>query len=435
MLKSTLGAAFGAATLLLTVTGIPVLPLAILGSAMADEVSALFSQGLQDRTGSENWVASLNGEERAGAEYWLRQRSLPNPGNCLGTPDFAKGCNEAKARLTRPDALRNSQPEYRRGWYAYVATATPAPVQPSSALFSQGLVDRTGWDNWLSSLNGDERAGAIYWASQRSLPNPGSCLGTPDFVKGCYEAKARLTGPDTLRRSQPAYRQGWNSSVAIATLAPVLPSLSPVPVQPLPDTTQQQIDAAKLEKAKAEAEKAKAEAEKAKAEAEKAKAEAEKAKAEAETTRANTQNASPQLAAPPQSTTLAVPPAPASGVRSVGQSAGHVAEQSSEGVKTPAPPVGAGSATDCCATADDVMNEARNFGVDKTTAAYLGAFAGFDEALHESPWKATLVELMIGKNKLRPPLRNPVLHCYRQHFPKKRLKPLNYPIRRISINA
>lgn len=40
---------------------------------------------------------------RAGAEYWSGQRSKPNPGNCLGTPDFERGCEEAESRLMVPD--------------------------------------------------------------------------------------------------------------------------------------------------------------------------------------------------------------------------------------------------------------------------------------------------------------------------------------------
>jgi hypothetical protein len=86
---------------------------------MADEASDLFSRGLQDRTDWEIWAQSLNGDERVGADYWTGQRSDPNPGDCTGTPEFTKGCNEAKARLTGPDLLRKSQPDYKAGWNSY----------------------------------------------------------------------------------------------------------------------------------------------------------------------------------------------------------------------------------------------------------------------------------------------------------------------------
>jgi hypothetical protein len=98
-------------------------------STMADEPSALFSQGLRDRTKWENWFSSLSSDKRAGAEYWAAQRSLTQRGKCLGTPDFTKGYNEAKARLTGPELLLKSQPDYRQGWNSYVAGAAPAPVQ------------------------------------------------------------------------------------------------------------------------------------------------------------------------------------------------------------------------------------------------------------------------------------------------------------------
>jgi hypothetical protein len=98
-------------------------------TTMADEPSALFSQGLRDRTKWENWFSGLSGDKRAGAEYWAAQRSLTQPGKCLGTPDFTKGCNETKARLTGPELLLKSQPDYRQGWNSYVAGAAPAPVQ------------------------------------------------------------------------------------------------------------------------------------------------------------------------------------------------------------------------------------------------------------------------------------------------------------------
>jgi hypothetical protein len=97
-------------------------------STMADEPSALFSQGLRDRTKWEDWFSSLTGDKRTGAEYWAAQRSRNKPGNCVGTPDFTKGCNEAKARLSGPEVLRKSEPDYKTGWTSYVAATTPAPA-------------------------------------------------------------------------------------------------------------------------------------------------------------------------------------------------------------------------------------------------------------------------------------------------------------------
>jgi hypothetical protein len=92
--------------------------------------------------------------------------------------------------------------------------APPTPVLPTPAtspIFQRGLADRTAWENWLLKLDGDKRAGAEYWASQRSISHPGACIGTPAFVAGCNQAKPRLAPCDILRNSEPDYKLGWNS--------------------------------------------------------------------------------------------------------------------------------------------------------------------------------------------------------------------------------
>jgi len=88
---------------------------------------------------------------------------------------------------------------------------TIAPTPPASPMFQRGLADRTAWENWLLKLDGDKRAGAEYWASQRSISHPGPCIGTPAFVAGCNQAKPRLAPCDILRKSEPDYKLGWNS--------------------------------------------------------------------------------------------------------------------------------------------------------------------------------------------------------------------------------
>jgi hypothetical protein len=89
-------------------------------------------------------------------------------------------------------------------------TATTA-ASPPTIMYQKGLADRTAWEHWIASLTGDYRTGAEYWASQRSLPKPGSCSGVPDFKTGCNAAKAKLAPVDILRRTEPEYKQGWNS--------------------------------------------------------------------------------------------------------------------------------------------------------------------------------------------------------------------------------
>jgi hypothetical protein len=164
----------------------------------------------------------------------------------------------------------------------------------ASDLFSQGLQDRTAWEMWFSSLSGDERAGAEYWAGQRSLPNPGNCIGTPDFQTGCNEARAKLTGPDTLRKSRPEYKAGWNSYVHTETAAS---QAAPTPISPPIDQEKQareqeaaaEAAQAKTARMKAEMEQREIAAREAEAEAERAKAEVDRRKAqqEAESQRAD----------------------------------------------------------------------------------------------------------------------------------------------------
>jgi len=102
---------------------------------------------------------------------------------------------------------------------------TPNNVKPdvrsavpmSSDLFQRGLADRQSWETWVAAQAGDLRAGADYWASHRSLPNPGSCSGpgssasSTEWTSGCAAAQNRLAATDVLRKTQPEYRRGWNS--------------------------------------------------------------------------------------------------------------------------------------------------------------------------------------------------------------------------------
>jgi hypothetical protein len=111
-------------------------------------------------------------------------------------------------------------------------TVPPAAPQRSAALaddhggmYQKGLDDRAAWEAWFNSLQGDYKTGAFYWASQRSLPDPGSCQQmNAEFTAGCAAAKSRLDPSDALRRSQADYKLGWNAWV---------PSYVPEPVAPV----------------------------------------------------------------------------------------------------------------------------------------------------------------------------------------------------------
>jgi hypothetical protein len=92
-------------------------------------------------------------------------------------------------------------------------TPTVVPTSGSQiSAFRDGAADRAAWENWFGGLVGDERDGALYWASQRSLPSPGSCA-TLSGAKalGCREAQTRLSPSDARRKTEPEYKAGWNS--------------------------------------------------------------------------------------------------------------------------------------------------------------------------------------------------------------------------------
>ena len=99
-------------------------------------------------------------------------------------------------------------------------TAQPAQSSETAAAtptaFDQGLADRRIWENWFNSLTGEEHEGAAFWAGQRSLPNPGTCLAGQslrsfNYWHGCEKAKSFLDPTDQRRLSDPEYRRGWNS--------------------------------------------------------------------------------------------------------------------------------------------------------------------------------------------------------------------------------
>jgi hypothetical protein len=100
----------------------------VLPAAHADQ-SPMFEQGWSDRGQWEQWFNGLPaGDYKTGAFYWASQRSSPNPGTCKQMNDeFYKGCTAAKVKLTGSDLLRNSEPDYKVGWNAWVAPVSAAP--------------------------------------------------------------------------------------------------------------------------------------------------------------------------------------------------------------------------------------------------------------------------------------------------------------------
>ena len=96
----------------------------------------MYDKGLADRTAWENWFNGLQGDFKTGAFFWAGQRSLPHPGSCSEmNTDFKNGCTAAKERLATSDALRRTEPDYKRGWNAHGSpppTDAPIPLHVAS---------------------------------------------------------------------------------------------------------------------------------------------------------------------------------------------------------------------------------------------------------------------------------------------------------------
>ena len=99
---------------------------------------------------------------------------------------------------------------------------SPAEADAQPSVYQQGQADRQAWEIWFGTLTGDYRAGAEWWAGQRSLRSPGSCTAAPPSTgagstAGCFAAKDKLTPSDVRRKAEPEYRLGWNNPAPVAS--------------------------------------------------------------------------------------------------------------------------------------------------------------------------------------------------------------------------
>lgn len=173
----------------------------------------------KDQMPSDEYAAGWHLGEEAGTEACPQDLTqFANACRAGAAPSVPS--NTVATTVTSPPVDPNSQPFS----IAFLPAQTPksAPVtqagtsQLTSSAFEQGLADRRGWEEWFSSLSGDYRAGAEYWAGQRSTPRPESCSGAAgqrlgEWISGCLAARERLASLDQRRRSEPEYRRGWNS--------------------------------------------------------------------------------------------------------------------------------------------------------------------------------------------------------------------------------
>jgi hypothetical protein len=152
---------------------------------------------------------------------------------CLhGDPDAretAEACARANAAAEHGGEAPPSQPA--------------AATLPTSAIFLQGQSDRQQYEAWFASQSGDYRAGASYWAANRSHRPAPDCSTAPfptnpTWLAGCGDAKRRLAPLDLMRLSSPDYRRGWNSVAVTAAAPPQAPAADAVPSSAASSTDQ-----------------------------------------------------------------------------------------------------------------------------------------------------------------------------------------------------
>jgi TonB family protein len=122
--------------------------------------------------------------------------------------------------------------------------AAPSSAQMGTAAYAQGAAD---WDSlraWFDARVGDRRAGADYWAANRSKARHLSCAEAGAnypgdkgaFVAGCPDGKGRLDPIDT-RRADPQYRAGFNDEAKrlpfSADATPSTPPIQPSALVPM----------------------------------------------------------------------------------------------------------------------------------------------------------------------------------------------------------
>lgn len=110
-------------------------------------------------------------------------------------------------------------PQPMSGTQSPPPAAASAPKEESEA-YRQGTADWRALQAWFATQTGDRRAGADYWAGNRSKQDHKSCEAAVDdfsgdktaFLNGCQGAKQKLDPMDIRRRTETDYRAGFNDS-------------------------------------------------------------------------------------------------------------------------------------------------------------------------------------------------------------------------------
>src|ERR1700680_1868011 len=125
-----------------------------------------------------------------------------------------------------------------------LALGTSAAAQQTDDRRAQATADWLALKAWFDTQTGDRRAGADYWAANRSKANHLSCTEAaptyPDdratFLIGCQDSKARLDVIDA-RRLNLEYRAAFNLAGQQSVQTSTAPVQSPAVAAPaVPDS-------------------------------------------------------------------------------------------------------------------------------------------------------------------------------------------------------
>jgi hypothetical protein len=115
------------------------------------------------------------------------------------------------------------------------------PIAEQTTAYRQGDSDWRDLQAWFELQKGDRRAGADFWAGNRSKLDHKSCEDASGdfsgdksaFAAGCLEAKRRLDPIDDRRRSEPEYRSGFNNAAKQLPIRPA-DAAARAPIMPPP---------------------------------------------------------------------------------------------------------------------------------------------------------------------------------------------------------
>jgi hypothetical protein len=146
-----------------------------------------------------------------------------NPFSTNPTPQAQDQSSPAAPQAT---ATQESAPTPQSPSPPPAPTPNQAALPPAVIAYAQGHADRVRLEQFVDALPASEKQGFVYWSSQRSLNDPGSCsvgaeAAFPNdpaknsiFLKGCQEGQVQLAPVDIRRKSDPLYRAGWNAPVS-----------------------------------------------------------------------------------------------------------------------------------------------------------------------------------------------------------------------------